>query len=318
MQELLPDGGPARVVPAPVRRELVHRSSPAEVLLTGVTARAEHRFAASAYWPRSHPTFDRSGDGRHNPLLIAETLRQLGLYIPLAFYGCDERSRFLIEELRFELEPRVEPRAGYGGSEIACEVELDEVRVGGSGTLRAFRLRAGFHGESGRFATADGQARVLTEAAYVAVRRRGSGHKSVASFEQPTDSVTYAEPAEHAQPAQPAHVGVPQASDVLVALGAQGSVSLNPADPLHPFFYDHACDHVPGMVLIEAARQAAALARGEPELRPTSCILSAPAFTEPSPAAQVTCAFEHCRCIATFRQNGIETAQVTLGWGELS
>ncbi|HET9172054.1 MAG TPA: ScbA/BarX family gamma-butyrolactone biosynthesis protein [Actinospica sp.] len=285
-----------------VRRELVHRRSPAEVLLTEVAARAENRFAASAYWPRSHPTFDRLGDGRHNPLLIAETVRQLGMCIPLSFYPCDERAHFLIEELNFGLDPNLEPRADHGGSPITCDVELDELRVGGgSGSLRAFRLRADLVAEQGVFATADGHARVLTESAYAALRRRAPSPSSDGRSPKPGKS------------AGPDQVGVAQASDVLVALGADGSISLHPSDALHPFFYDHACDHVPGMVLIEAARQAAAVTRHEPRLRPTSCALSAPAFTETTPAAQITCASERRRHVVTFRQNGIETAQVTLG-----
>lgn len=286
-----------------VRRELVHLRSPAEVLLTDVAARDGDRdhFTASAYWPRSHPTFDRLGDGRHNPLLIAETLRQLGLSIPRAFYDCDGLPHFLIEELRFELEPRLEPRAGHGGSAITCEVELDDARMSGSGALRAFRLRARFRTDSATFATAEGRARLLTDAAYAAVRRRAPS---------PAED---GDPADPARPVQPGYVGVPQASDVLVALGPRGSVSLCPADVLHPFYYDHACDHVPGMVLIEAARQAAALVRGEPRLRPVSCDFTAPAFTETTPAARIDCAFEHGYCAVTFRQNEAVTARVTLG-----
>lgn len=51
-----------------VERELVHRTSVAEVLLTDVQpADTAHVFRAAASWPRAHPTFpvtDRSGTAR--------------------------------------------------------------------------------------------------------------------------------------------------------------------------------------------------------------------------------------------------------------
>ncbi|MDW6057783.1 AfsA-related hotdog domain-containing protein [Streptomyces sp. FXJ1.4098] len=65
-----------------VAREAVHRASVAEVLLTDVRALGGDRFVAAVQWPRSHPTFPHGPDGRHHPLMVAETLRQLGIYLP--------------------------------------------------------------------------------------------------------------------------------------------------------------------------------------------------------------------------------------------
>jgi 2-oxo-3-(phosphooxy)propyl 3-oxoalkanoate synthase len=329
MEKISSDHTPPPGRRTPVAHALVHRTSPAEVLLTDVVELAEGRFAAAAYWPRSHPTFDRPGDGRHSPLLVAETIRELGLYIPLAFYGAEDRAHFLIEELCFEIDPRTEPRAGYGGSEITCDIELDERRPSGQKAPRAFRLRVDFSADSGPFATASGRARTLSEAAYAAVRRRAQ-HPTQDEFDHEHDETDhehdeldrkhdgfdheYAEiaPEHSTEPADPASVGVPQASDVLIAISPTDAVSLHPADPLHPFFFDHACDHVPGIVLIEAARQAAALTYGTPHLRPTACSISTTAFTEPAPAAQITCVAEGDQCTASFQQNAAETARVIL------
>jgi hypothetical protein len=333
MEKISSDHTPPLGRRTPVAHALVHRTSPAEVLLSDVAELAEGRFAAAAYWPRSHPTFDRPGDGRHSPLLVAETIRELGLYIPLAFYGADTRAHFLIEELSFAIDPHTEPRAGYGGSEITCDIELDERRPPGPKAPRAFRLQVEFSAASGPFATASGRARTLTDAAYAAVRRR-TQHPTDAELDHAYNETTHdhdhdefdheheyhetahdydeTTPEHGTEPADPTSVGVPQASDVLIAVSPTDAVSLHPTDPLHPFYFDHACDHVPGIVLIEAARQAAALTYGAPHLRPTVCSISTTAFTEPAPAAEITCVAEGDQCTASFRQNAAETARVIL------
>src|ERR1700759_4802429 len=89
-----------------VPRDLVHRIAPAGVLLTDVRWSGGDDFLAAAHWPRSHPTFDRTGEGRHNPLMVAETLRQLGLCVPLGFYGVGPDAHFLIERPALDLDPR--------------------------------------------------------------------------------------------------------------------------------------------------------------------------------------------------------------------
>jgi A-factor biosynthesis hotdog domain len=199
-------------------RELVHRTALAEVLLTDVQRGPgrEHAFRAAAQWARSHPTFDRAGDGRHNPLLVAETLRELGICIPLQFYGVSADSHFLIEELRFAIQPEAEPRARYGGSDITCEVQAEPLqasrghkpadkhgdppepgrherhdqagpsahpnggdRPGRSTGPERLRLTARYLAEGRKFAHADGIARFLSPAAYAAVRSRRATDRSV-------------------------------------------------------------------------------------------------------------------------------------------
>lgn len=89
-----------------VERELVHRTSVAEVLLTDVRPTdTPHVFLAAASWPRAHATFPRDGSQRHSPLILVETLRQLGLYIPLRFYAVPEVFRAVITDLFFHLSP---------------------------------------------------------------------------------------------------------------------------------------------------------------------------------------------------------------------
>ncbi|MFV2121764.1 AfsA-related hotdog domain-containing protein, partial [Streptomyces sp. Act-28] len=90
----------------------------------------------------------------------------------------------------------------------------------------------------------------------------------------------------------------------VVYMRQRRDVGVDAADPRHPFFFDHATDHVPGMVLLEAARQAAALASGGTLLRMTGARLTALRFTEFAPAARVTCVPHRRTCVFRFDQGG--------------
>ncbi|MHC5908639.1 AfsA-related hotdog domain-containing protein, partial [Streptomyces sp. S6] len=99
---------------------------------------------------------------------------------------------------------------------------------------------------------------------------------------------------------------------VLVARGDDGTVRVAPADPHHPLFFDHPSDHVPGMVLLEAARQAVCLAAGGVPGRLRDARLTATGFTEWAPAAGIECAREGEGWSFTVVQNGTPTASGTL------
>ena len=328
-----------------VAREFVHRLAPSQVLLTDVCATGRDEYRAAAQWPRAHPTFDRAGNGRHDPLMVAETLRQLGIYLPLRFYGVPADSRLLIEELRFTLNPDTEPHARYAGTEITCVVHADRRAPGesqhdgpaaaqnahshsagtgtrahggggggrsghggdgghgtrsgsgsdgagagahgahtghgtrggsdGAGRLRNLGLRLTLSAEGREFARADGVARILSSAAYRAVRSRAQGDAPSAPEDIRLTAV------------DPDRVGATWPQDVLVAVDARGGVRIAPTDPYHPFFYDHPSDHITGMILIGAVQQTAALQANEPRLRLRSCTLRALRFTEPGPPATV-------------------------------
>lgn len=314
----------------PIARELVHRTALAEVLLTDVRPEPgrAHTFTVAAQWARSHPTFDRAGDGRHNPLMVAETMRQLGICVPLQFYAVPADSHFLIEELHFAVDPAAEPRAQYGGSEITCRVEAEPLEAehrhdhaGAHGinaektdahgfTPKVQRLRLGLRYFAGgrEFGQADGIARFLTPMAYETVRSR----RRSAAVSDESGLTTTPRPATD----NPSLVGLAQHEDLLIALDPTGRTLLLPADSFHPFFYDHFSDHVPGMVLIEAVRQAAVRQAAEPDWRMTACALRALCFTEPAPPAEIVCEIDDRVAAFEVRQFGNPTATGTLTFEE--
>lgn len=282
-----------------VPRELVHRTSVAEVLLTDVRADGAGGFRAAACWPRSHATFPADGSDRHSPLLVVETLRQLGIYLPLRWYGVPATARMLIDDLYFSLRPEREPRVGLGCTEVTCAIEVTDPRRRPDGGLAALRLTVAYRAGGRLFAHAGGGARFLSQERYEAVR----GDRL--DVRQPL-------PASGGRP-DPALLGVARAADVVVARRA-GGLAVEPADPCHPFFFDHAGDHVPGMVLLESARQGAAEASGGSLLRPVSGRMAAVRFTEYEPPALVEAAVHHRTCVFRIRQGGGATAYGVLGY----
>lgn len=267
--------------PAPNRsalsaRSFVPRLARSQLLLTDVRSAGPDQFRAKVHWPRTRPAFDRCPPGteRHDPLLIAETLRQLGIYLPLRCYGVAADSRVLIEELSFEIEPNSDdPPRPYQGTEVTCVTSVSRgAQGGGADKLRNLGLSVRLSAGGREFARAEAVARMLGTAAYRAVRNnRRPG---------PADTTQLT-------PVDPGRVGVAWPEDVLVAVDARGAVRVAPTDPDHPFFHDHPSDHLTGMVLIGAVRQTAALQENEPNLRLRSCSMRAARFTEPTPPATV-------------------------------
>ncbi|MHA6762131.1 ScbA/BarX family gamma-butyrolactone biosynthesis protein [Streptacidiphilus sp. PAMC 29251] len=283
-------------------RILVHRRSVAEVLLTGIIRSGPDSFTAAAQWPLSHPTHPRSGaDRRHNPLLVAETLRQLGLAVSTLYYGVDRDAHLLIDELALDLDVGAEPRPSHGASDLLCEVVLQD-QIHTAGRLRGFALTVSFLHGGRLFATATGRAKVLPAAVYRRLRgaRTGAGPGTPVGTAPAPDSV-----------------GVDHAGDVMITEGADGSVRVGCADPTHPYFFDHPSDHVPAMVLLEAARQAAALLPGgRHSHRMTYCHINAEVFTEWSPVPELHCQDSEGQVTVTVRQAGHATAVLRLGFAE--
>ena len=268
--------------PAPNRsalaaRGFVARLSRSQLLLSDVRRAGPDEFRAKAHWPRTRPAFDRCAPGteRHDPLLVAETLRQLGIYLPLRCYGVAADSRVLIEELRFEIDPDPDGASRpYQGTEVTCTAAVDRTGPNaGADKLRSLGLKIRLSAGGREFARAEGVARMLSPAAYRAVRTRRTG---LPAAESP-----------RLTPVDPGRVGVRRPEDVLVAVDARGAVRIAPGDPNHPFFREHPSDHMTGMVLIGAVQQTAALHANEPSTRLRSCSMRALRFTEPTPAATV-------------------------------
>jgi hypothetical protein len=235
-----------------VPKELVHRASVAEVLLTD-WERVDHtRFTVSAQWPRSHSFYSPIAGGYHDPLMCVETIRQIGSLLGHAEFGIPFGHHFLLWDLSVTVVPEHLQVSGTPAS-LDIDVICSEVRRRG-GDLGGMHYQAVVRRGGDVVATGRVSYTCTTPAVYRRIRPPHTllpGHK----------------PLPLTAPVAPQSVGRVSPTDVVLSpTGTPDNWRLR-VDSLHPVLFDHPVDHVPGMVLLEAARQAAAAALGR------SCLL---------------------------------------------
>ncbi|MST34381.1 hypothetical protein GHK86_16845 [Acidimicrobiaceae bacterium USS-CC1] len=87
-----------------VPRELVHRAALSEVLLTDSDRVDDDEFVVGAQWPRAHSFYGPDIDGRHDPMLAAETLRRAGLLLGHRYYNVPSGHQFIMRHLGFMVD----------------------------------------------------------------------------------------------------------------------------------------------------------------------------------------------------------------------
>ncbi|MET7568258.1 ScbA/BarX family gamma-butyrolactone biosynthesis protein [Streptomyces sp. NPDC005492] len=281
-------------------RTLVHRKAVAEVLLTDALALADGSFLLAAQWPRSYTSSGNGSDERHDPMLAAETIRQVGLYLCQRFLGAPGTSRPVIRSVGFRLDNSAEPVVGYGATDVVCHAEVYDVRrVADVPWPVALSVRMRFSAAGREFGSAFGRVRVLSEEEYETLRG-----PYAAAHPVPDDV--------HRRPSH-TEVSAPSPGDVMLVQEPSGALLVAPADLRHPRFFDHPSDHIPGMVLLEAARQAACLAGASPG-RLSGCYMRALRFTEWDSPAHIECGPAEDGWAFQVTQDGDTTAAGTLSF----
>ncbi|MFI8939041.1 ScbA/BarX family gamma-butyrolactone biosynthesis protein [Streptomyces syringium] len=259
---------PAPITPSEPRltttvpREFVHRAAVAEVLLTGWRRLDELRFQVSAQWPRGHsfftPVHDTRHGARHDPMLIAETVRQIGSLLAHAEFDVPLGHQFLMWSLDYTARPE-QLGVGFAPAELELDVSCSQVRRRG-GAFAGMRYDVVLR-RDGLLAATGGAGFTCTSPE---VYRRLRGPRLPGP------------PTTLGSPVFPQHVGRASAFDVVLSAADAGGCGScgRPVEPLragprrsgrwqlradirHPILFDHPVDHIPGMVLLEAARQAA-------------------------------------------------------------
>ncbi|MER7573577.1 ScbA/BarX family gamma-butyrolactone biosynthesis protein [Streptomyces sp. NPDC126514] len=225
---------------ATVPRQLVHRAAVAETLITGWRRTGTDQFRVAAQWPRAHPVHVSSDRTAYEPLLVTETVRQSGTLLAHTEYQVPLGYRFVLQELHVTTRPDC---LGVGPvpAEPDVAVQIFDVRHR-SGRVAAFRLSAAVTVDHTQVATAYFAASWTTEPVY----RRLRGGRTAAD-------VTALTPPPGLSPAE---VDRTVPADVVLAQPDRAGRWQLRADTAHPVFFDHPLDHVPGMLLLEAARQA--------------------------------------------------------------
>ncbi|MFE1288215.1 ScbA/BarX family gamma-butyrolactone biosynthesis protein [Streptomyces sp. NPDC058751] len=240
--------GAGALLPRPltttVPKELVHRASLAEVMLTGWEPAGGHRFAVSAQWPRGHRLF--AADGRYHPLIAAETIRQAGILLAHTEYGVPLDRQLLVRDLRVHVRPE---HLGIGWTPATLELRVDATPVARHGSTPAgLRVEVEIHRE-GRPAATGGATLAWAAPPAHPPLPPGRGRPRVIALTAPV-------PPHSAGRLSPADV-------VLSATGQEDRWRLR-VDIEHPAFFDRPVGHVPAMMLLEAVCQSTAALLGRP------------------------------------------------------
>ncbi|MFF9086508.1 ScbA/BarX family gamma-butyrolactone biosynthesis protein [Streptomyces sp. NPDC014991] len=227
----------------PVPRELVHKLAESEVLLRECQTVAPDTFLVTARWPVGH-SFYGPVHGLFDPLFAAESIRQAVPLLSHTAYDVPFGHRQSWDHYRQTLSP-----AALTSGTTAADTELrisctDVVRRAGrlaSATMRVDMVRDGLP-----LGTAELAFHNHPPAIYQRLRGR------YADLERATAQAVPAAP-----PMAPGEVARRRSADVVLSAGERTGRSRLRVDLSHPVLFDHPVDHVPGMLLLEAARQAA-------------------------------------------------------------
>ncbi|WP_424217479.1 ScbA/BarX family gamma-butyrolactone biosynthesis protein (plasmid) [Streptomyces sp. BI20] len=225
---------------SPTSLAMCHRVRREDAFPLGWTRLGEDEFLVRAVWPAGHPFFAPVHGGVHDPMLIAETMRQASMAVIHAGYGVPTDHHFLLSELDYLCHPE---GLSVGSSEDAVDLRLtafDIVRRGGRVT--ELRVRATFERHGVPVATVSLATRLTSPSTY---RRLRGAYTTPVTF-IPTSA-----------PLPPASVGRSHPEHVLLSPGPTADTRALRVDTRHPTLFQRPNDHIPGMLLFEAARQAA-------------------------------------------------------------
>lgn len=237
---------------AGVPRQLVHRASIAETFPTGWTRTETDRFSVSAQWPRVHCLHVSADRTAYDPLLVVETVRQAGTLLNHTEYKVPLDHQFVLQE--FRITTFAEHLAvGPAPAEPVVDITFSDIRHRGKRLVSA-RYEADVRLDGEQVAHAD-VAFTCTSGAVFSRLRGGRTAATVTPLPLPPGlSAT--------------DVGRDSAADVVLSPPQQGDGNWQlRVDTGHAVFFDHPLDHIPGMVLLEAARQAALARTGPGGLR---------------------------------------------------
>ncbi|MFD5829058.1 ScbA/BarX family gamma-butyrolactone biosynthesis protein [Lentzea sp. NPDC060358] len=240
-----------------VPRHLVHRAAVSEVFLTDLRIVDDTTFSVGAQWPRDHSFYRLPSPHRHDPMLLAETIRQAALVIAHQVFGVPLDWKFMSHETNYQITT-AGLALGARPADITLTVTCHDVKRRGA-KVAGMGMDVTCHRDGRQIGSGSVRWSCVTAAAYQRLRA-GVGDRV------PPPGT----PAPSAPPVSRGLVGRDRSRDVVLSPHDRRGSWLLRIDRRHPVLFDHPVDHVPGMVLQEAARQAAALLLGRPGLVPAA------------------------------------------------
>ncbi|MET8325668.1 AfsA-related hotdog domain-containing protein [Streptomyces sp. NPDC005181] len=238
-----------------VDRRLVHRRALSEVFLTDTAAVGGKSFKAGAQLPSSHAYFtDHVGHTVIDPILLLECARQAETYGAHVHVGVDDDTKFVLQSWSMRLPGLFAAHAG-ASAELTMEMTTDRA-FGSSAPARSVAYDVGLLVGGEPVGDIHMEVGYLSSATYSYIRSARRGSAPISSDDMPVTPATV----------DPRNVGRANGVNALLVDPARDEKGITagvrvPNDNVSMF--DHAQDHVPGMVLTEAARQVCLLAGAE-------------------------------------------------------
>ncbi|MFD4139772.1 ScbA/BarX family gamma-butyrolactone biosynthesis protein [Streptomyces sp. NPDC058572] len=227
----------------PVSQTYTHKTNPAEVLLTTWRQTGPDTFTVTARWPQTH-TFYLSRFGLHDPLLLSETVRQTLPLLSHAAYDVPFGHQLLWKDFGWDLNPAALHADGTA-TEVELHIDCSGVRYR-KNRATAIPLLVQAIRDGALLATARTHFTIQDRAVYERLRgpyadiRRANARALVLPPPAPAQSM-----------------GRDRFEDVVLSCTDSPRRWQLRTDTSHPILFDHPVDHAPGMLLLEAARQAA-------------------------------------------------------------
>ncbi|MFI6011221.1 ScbA/BarX family gamma-butyrolactone biosynthesis protein [Streptomyces sp. NPDC051243] len=221
--------------------EQVHRPDPRDAFPTGWRRLDDTHFQIRARWPRRHRLFAEASGRFQDPLLIPEILRQSTMLLAHAVFEVPIGGRFVMQRLSYSTSP-----AGLAfdrsTEDVVADITCSDVRRRGR-RLAGMRCDMVLRRAGRVVAVAGGRVDCVSERAY----RRVRGERL---------SMT-GRPVPLLPGLPPEAVGRTDAAAVVLAPSPRPGAWQLRVNTAHPTLFRRPNDHVPGIVLLEAARQAA-------------------------------------------------------------
>jgi hypothetical protein len=240
-----------------VPASMVHKRMLDQVFITDwMRGPGDDLATVAAQLPLAHALFGDTAAPYHDLVLMAETIRQAGLVVAAEILELPEdRRQFILREMRVELAPLEANRKGRDTCEMLITTDNQStVKLGRGGKLAGglMRVRCSIAGQDSGFCEVVGA--WVSDEMYESLRRGKVDADSAAGVPSP---IPYAEVERATGKVNPRNCVITPVQAGAEPRTWQGSVIIDRDDPT---FFDHPLDHVPGLLLIEAMKQAAVAA----------------------------------------------------------
>ncbi|MEU5191822.1 AfsA-related hotdog domain-containing protein [Streptomyces klenkii] len=271
---------PALTADRTVHRSLVHKRAVEQVLTTAV-AESGGRLLGTAQLPRLHRHYNDTSAPYHDLLLVAEAARQTVEAIVHELLHVPLDRRFVIGDLGIAFTGLDAVRTGPAPADLLVELDIDRLRRRRDGSVRSLRGTAACRIDGRDAALFTGTLRFLEGDSYDDLRAGSTGAPAPGAGEAPPrcdpSAVGRTDPRNVVigglRTEQPGEGERPRATEAANETAADFVADVV-ADPQDPVFYDHPLDHLPGMLLMEAARQTALAACARTRSVPAGALLA--------------------------------------------